>query len=281
MIRKTFVLLWYSLILVVFSGNTCPAEIWPTYIIGPADRVRISVWDEPDFDVELPVRPDGRISLSVIGDVPAAGFTPEQLANIISRKLGGLSNLDLSKEPQVSVLVTQINSFKVHIEGEVARPGGYVFRQPTTLLQLLAQSGGVTTKADLKNSYLLRDNQKQAVDFYALWVKGNPSQNISLSPGDLVFIQNNFDSRVIIMGKVKTPRIISYKSGLTILDAVLQAGGFTEKGAQKNLKIMRYSDGQRKSFTINLDNVLTQKNASRYLNLMPKDIIIVGESAFY
>ena len=238
--------------------------------------MQISVWEIPELNVRIPVRPDGNISLPVLGDIAAAGLTPDQLAQYIRNELIACNIRQDLKDLRVAILVAEANSFKVRIEGEISRPGSYTFRRPTTLLELLADAGGVRDKADLQNSYLLRNNQKQSIDFYRLLNKGETNQNIYLAPGDLIFIAHNFENRLTILGEVRSPQVVSYTPGLTILDVILTAGGPLEGNYHRSVEILRREEGKRRSFSFNLDTVLKAVETSQYTNLAPGDVIIIG-----
>jgi polysaccharide export outer membrane protein len=158
----------------------------PDYVIGPDDTLHVSVWKEPDLTATLPVRPDGKISLPLLNDVPAAGLTPMQLADSISGKLK-----KYVADPRVTVVVTAMNSRRVFVTGEVTHPGAMALLPNMTVLQALS-SAGFTQFANLKRIYLLRtDNGRQVkISFnYKEVVKGaHPEQNIMLRPGDTLVV---------------------------------------------------------------------------------------------
>ena len=120
-------------------------------MIGPEDVLDINVWKEPDMTRVVPVRPDGKISLPLINDVQAAGSTPQQLAATVTEKLRKFIT-----EPQVTVIVTQINSQRVFVVGEVLRAGAFPLIPGMTVLQALASAGGFTTFADVKKIHVMR-----------------------------------------------------------------------------------------------------------------------------
>src|SRR5260221_2700469 len=123
----------------------------PAYTIGPEDVLDISVWKEPDVSRVVPVRPDGRISLPLINDVQAAGLSPQQLAGSVAERLKKFLN-----KPQVTVIVTAINSQRVFVVGEVLRAGAFPLLPGMTVLQALASAGGFTTFADVKKIHVMR-----------------------------------------------------------------------------------------------------------------------------
>jgi polysaccharide export outer membrane protein len=164
-----------------------PATTDPSYVIGPEDVLDINVWKEPDMTRVVPVRPDGKISLPLINDVQAAGSTPQQLATDVTNKLRKFLT-----EPQVTVIVTAINSQRVFVVGEVLRAGAFPLIPGMTVLQALASAGGFTTFADVKKIHVMRlvNGKHTELPFnYREVLKGdNPDQNIKLEPGDTVVV---------------------------------------------------------------------------------------------
>jgi len=159
----------------------------PSYVIGPADVVDVSVWKEPEVSRTIPVRPDGNISLPLLNDVHAAGLTPTQLAAQITVRLNKyLTN------PQVTVIVTAINSQRIYILGEVLRAGAYPLLPGMTMLQALSTAGGFTQFASTKNIYVLREengNQvKHPFNYKEVVSGGKPEQNTTLKAGDTIVV---------------------------------------------------------------------------------------------
>jgi polysaccharide biosynthesis/export protein len=169
------------------GGERTTATTDPKYMIGAQDVLDISVWREPDLSRQVPVRPDGKISLPLLNDVQAMGLTPTQLAAQIT---AGLDKFMTS--PQVTVIVSQINSQRVYILGEVGRAGAYGLLPGMTVLQALSNAGGFTAFANQKGIYVLRqDGGKQQKLFfnYKDVVSGKKTeQNVELKPGDTIVI---------------------------------------------------------------------------------------------
>jgi polysaccharide biosynthesis/export protein len=157
------------------------------YKIGPQDALRIDVWKEPEISRTVPVRPDGKISLPLLNDVQAAGLTATELSGVLTEGLKKFIN-----NPQVTVGVTEINSRRVYVTGEVTRPGALTLVPNMTVLQALSSMGGFTQFARLKNIYVLRtiDGKQQKLPFnYKDVLNGhNPEQNILLQPGDVIVV---------------------------------------------------------------------------------------------
>jgi polysaccharide export outer membrane protein len=164
-----------------------PATDDPNYVIGAQDVLDISVWKEPEVSRTVPVRPDGKISLPLLNDVQAAGLTPSQLAAQLTDSLK-----KFVANPQVTVIVTTINSQRIYLMGEVSRPGAYPLLPGMTVLQAISSGGGFTQFANTKKIYLLRQESGKQVKLpfnYKEVVGGkNPEQNIPLRAGDTIVV---------------------------------------------------------------------------------------------
>jgi polysaccharide biosynthesis/export protein len=167
------------------SANTVATD--PDYKIGPQDMLRIDVWKEPDISRVVPVRPDGKITLPLVNDVQASGLTTTQLAAKIAE---GLKKYITN--PQVTVGVTEINSRKVFVSGEVSHPGAFPLLPNMTVLQALSTAGGFTQFAREKKIYILRMEDGRQVKHpfnYKEAVSGkNIEQNIILEGGDIIVV---------------------------------------------------------------------------------------------
>jgi polysaccharide export outer membrane protein len=167
------------------SAQTGPEDAG--YKIGPQDVLIIDVWKEEGLTRTVPVRPDGKITLPLLNDIQAVGLTPMELAGIISEQLKKYVT-----NPQVTVSVTEINSRRIYVNGEVLKAGAYALLPHMTVLQALSTSGGFTQFARVKSIYVLRtDHGKQTKILfnYKEAVNGkNPEQNIELLPGDVIVV---------------------------------------------------------------------------------------------
>jgi len=157
-----------------------------SYIIGAEDSLQVTVWKEPTMTGTFPVRPDGMISMVLVGDVPAAGLTPMQLGKNIEAKLK-----KYIQDPSVSVVVTAVNSQRIFVIGEVGKVGPLMLSPGMTPLQAISAAGGVTAFANSKHIYILRGGQGKQVKIpfnYKLALKGDNKQLISLQPGDTIVV---------------------------------------------------------------------------------------------
>lgn len=158
----------------------------PEYRMGPEDLLRVSVWENRDLTLDLVVRPDGKISMPLIQDVMAAGRTAVELGAEIQQKL-----TTFIKEPQVSVIVLQINAPKFFVIGNVIRPGTYPLRGETSVLQALSLAGGFTQFASLKNIKLIRNisgkQEVRRINYNKLIDEGGEG-NYLLGSGDTIVV---------------------------------------------------------------------------------------------
>ena len=156
------------------------------YVIGADDTLHISVWKETDLTETLPVRPDGKISMPLLGDVAAAGMTPTELGDSIKEKLK-----KYIADPRVTVVVTAMASRRIFVTGEVTHTGAMPLLPHMTMLQALS-AAGFTQFANTKGIYLLRTEGGKQVKLsfnYKEVVKGlHPEANIELKPGDTVVV---------------------------------------------------------------------------------------------
>lgn len=157
------------------------------YVISPGDVLDIQVWQEPNVSKSVPVRPDGKISLPLVDDVQAAGLTASALTADLTERLKKFIS-----DPQVTVIVAQVNSQRIYITGEVNRGGTYPLEPGMTVLQGLASAGGFTPFANVKKIYVLRGENGKQVKYpfnYKDAIKGkDPAQNILLQPGDTIVV---------------------------------------------------------------------------------------------
>lgn len=165
------------------AGPAQPVDA-KSFIIGAEDVLVIRVWREPELSGNYTVRPDGKISLPLVGELQVAGLTPEELSGAVGKSLTRYIN-----RPEVSVAVQQVNSRKYYIQGEVQRPGAYPLVVPTTVLEALVNAGGFREFANTKKIVILRGGKKRLMFNYRDVTKGkHPEQNIQIQPGDQIIV---------------------------------------------------------------------------------------------
>ena len=171
------------------SGEKSPLIVTKDYIIGPEDVLEITVWRNQDLSKVVAVRPDGRISMPLIGDVTAVGRTPSQLTEEIASRLK-----EFKENPSIAIVVKEVNSYAVFILGEVQRPGKYPLKSKTTLLQGITIAGGFTPTAARNKMVLFRflDNgtgdERMKASYDDIVLRDGSRQNVELKPGDTVVV---------------------------------------------------------------------------------------------
>jgi polysaccharide biosynthesis/export protein len=154
------------------------------YRIGPEDVLQVSVWKNMDISRSVVVRPDGKISLPLVNDVQAAGLTPLELRDVLTKKLA-----DYMPTPEVSIIVSDIKSFKVTVIGEVPRPGRYELKGWTTVLDVLALAGGFTQFASRSSIVILQSDGKSVKRIPFNFNKvASGQENFYLRNGDIVLV---------------------------------------------------------------------------------------------
>ncbi len=174
------------------SPDTPPQSAAPVppkgYVIGAEDILTVNVWKEQEMSRQVPVRPDGMISLPLLGDVKASGLTPLQLQDQLTTDLKKYMS-----DPEVTIIVNQVNSLTFNVVGEVLKPGYYPLTRRMTVLDAIALSGGFKDFAKVKKIYVLRteaDGKQVRLPFnYKNVIKGqNSQQNIELQPRDTLVV---------------------------------------------------------------------------------------------
>jgi len=273
------------------------------YLIGEGDGLDIAVWGVKDLNVSVKVRPDGKITIPGLGDVKASGFTPNALQNDLAQRLK-----ELVKNPIVTVTVREITNSKVYIFGGGVAPGVHDLNRRTTLLQLLctigtlpastsgsptmAVTGGQTLAGggaqptgsgrapDFKKAYVLRNGKKIKEDFTRLFINGEVGEDIVIESNDSIFIPQLPDRNVYVLGAVITPRSIEYREGMTVMESILECGGFTRFAKQNNTVIHRKENNKDISIEVKAKDLMNDADLSQNVKLKPGDYIVVKEGMF-
>jgi polysaccharide export outer membrane protein len=155
------------------------------YVIGAEDVLKIVIWNNAPMSGEFPVRPDGAISIPLLGDVTVAEKTPQQVEEDIARRL---VDGQLIRDPHVSVGLTAVHSKKYYIQGEVNKPGSYDLVVPTTIMEGLVNAGGFRDFANTRKIRILRGSQEFKFNYNQVSHGKNREQNIYLEPGDQIIV---------------------------------------------------------------------------------------------
>jgi len=245
------------------------------YRIGPKDLLEIAVFGLPELSQTVRVSEDGSITMSLLGKVEVAGLTAQEL----EKKLASILDKQFTKEARVTVFIKEYQ--KVSIIGAVGKPGMYELVGPTTLLQVIAQAGGITAQA-MNELYVYRlgKDSKQTritINVEELMIKGNQDLNISLQPNDVVSVPMDQTLNVFVYGEVKNPGAIPFLGSkkITLLQAIAQAGGTSEWAKKSGVMIKRKDKktGKEIKINVNLKNMINGKVAD--ILLEEGDVVIV------
>jgi polysaccharide export outer membrane protein len=245
------------------------------YRIGPKDLLEITVFGLPELSQTVRVSEDGSITLSILGRIKVSGFTAQEL----ERELALILDKQYTKEARVTVFIREYQ--KVSVIGAVGRPGQYELVGPTSLLQVIAQAGGLTAQAmNELFVYRLGKDGKQtriAIMVEELMINGNQDLNIELQPKDVVSVPIDQTQNVFVYGEVNSPGAIAYLASkkITLVQAIAQAGGTTEWAKKSRVMIKRKDKktGKEWKIRVNLKRVINGRVAD--IVLEEGDVIIV------
>lgn len=244
------------------------------YVIGEGDGLDIAVWGVKDLNVSVRVRPDGKISIPGLGEMTVTGMTPKELQSTLGVKLK-----DLVKNPIVTVTVSDITNSKVYVFGGGVKSGVYDLNRKTTLLQLLCSIGEVKD-ADLRRAYVLRGGKKIKEDFSKLYTDGEMVEDVAIESNDAIFIPLLQDKYVYVLGAVNTPRYIEYREGMTVMEAILESGGFTKFAKQNATTIFRKEGGKEITIPVKAKELIRDGDLNQNVKMKQGDYIIVREGLF-
>jgi polysaccharide export outer membrane protein len=277
--RKNFILIGLLGLLVVlglFPGE-CRSE--REYGIGPGDVLIIRVWGHQDLTQEVVVSPEGSFRFPLVGEVRAVGRSADEVGMILTERLADGYLVD----PQVEVIIKEYKSQKVYVLGEVIRPGAYQLASRASIVEIISKAGGLSEEAgdvaqivrgrnDWKKDKPLRPGQEGVGKVIQLDLRGliagkDDSENVEIQDGDTIFVPKA--EVFFIFGEVGQPGKYKWEKNLTVLKAVIIAGGFTEIASKRRIKIRRRVSEEETKIRAKLDTFVE-----------PGDTVIVPESFF-
>ncbi len=251
------------------------------YRVGAGDVLAIDVFGLDEMDRKVRVQRDGKISLPLLGVFSVAGLDLEDAELLIA---GMLRDKRLVREPQVSIFVEELLSRAVNVQGAVVKPGVYQLIGSKSLLEVIGEAGGIREDSGARVLVLRREageERKMDLDLEALVAGDNRSVNIPLLPGDIVMVPFSRRLTVYVTGAVEQPGPVSYQSsdGITVLQAIIAAGGPTPRANLKNVHILRKlpAGGQQK-IKANIKKIQSGKMDDVVLER--NDTVVVGEWFF-
>lgn len=244
------------------------------YVIGKHDVLSIHVWGEEALSGQAVVRPDGKISLPGIGSVQAEGLTPTGLQRNITGRL-----TELVFEPRVSVMVQTFRSNSVVVHGPGVKSATVGLEGRVTLLQLLAQVSP-DAGADLQNAYLERGGKSVASDFSGLFLRGDTAADMEVKAGDRIFIPLRANRFVYVEGAVAKPATLPHYEGMTVVEAIHLAGGFTKFADRNDTSVLRKGASGPEVLLLRLNDFTEEGDFAQNIAVQGGDIIVVRKGWF-
>jgi polysaccharide export outer membrane protein len=239
--------------------------------------MKIEVWGEPNLSAEQAVDPKGYISMPLLGQMHVEGLTQQKLTDNICK---GLEKYVV--KPKVQITFLQFRKPKVHVLGQVNRPGLYEFKQGDKAMEAIAQAGSFTEAADLKGALLThRDSQKAIpLDLHKLFYDGDMSQNLILEDGDTIYIPEDTKNKCFVLGEVYRPGPYRLQENMTVIEAISMAGGPTKRGYLNRTCVIRSADtGKAQRIQLDMNQFIKNADLSKNIALQPGDVVYVPETS--
>lgn len=251
------------------------------YKIGPQDLLEISVFGLDEMNKTVRVSEDGDITLPLLGQIIVQNLTGSEL----EQKLARLLAEKYLQDPQVTVFIREYRSRRVSIIGAVSEPGRYELIGHQTLLHMIAQAGGMTNQVG-EEIIVVRTQEDGTskslrIPIDDLILKGDPSLNIPLKPGDIVNIPIDMEVNVYVFGQVRSPGALKVKKSNipTLIQAIAQAGGFSDRAAKRRVVLKRKNElGKEEEIKVNVKAIIKGKKED--IQLQEDDVVFVPETIF-
>lgn len=259
------------------------------FTLGPGDKLEIELLSEPASKTTTTVAPDGKIYFNLLPGVDVWGLTLGQAKAQLERELGKY----IREQPQVSLVLRDVESRHVWILGHVQAPGIYPLAAPMTLLEALSLAGGTLSLssfrqaeafgasdelADLRRSFIIRNGKMLPIDFQRLVHMGDLSQNIYLEPDDFIYLPAATAREIYVLGAVTEPRAVPFKQGMTVASAIASAYGTVNGAYLQHVAVVRGSLSHPQIAVVDYKYVIRGKASD--LALQPNDIVYVPFSPY-
>ena len=251
------------------------------YVINSGDIFNISIYGEPELSIkEGVVKPDGTLTVAMIGDVKVSGLSVNEAMDKISKKLH-----HFLQDAIVSLVPVKFKAQSYIILGKVNSPGNYPVQENTTLLDAIADAGGFSIGlfqsstielADLEHAFIRRGLKVLPVDFTELARKGNPLHDIPLEDGDYIYIPSSLNTEVYVLGEVPNPGYFGYQERLTLTQLISHAGGYKETANINQVAVIRDYIKNPSVYIIDLEKIIEGKSID--FMLKPYDIAFIPKS---
>lgn len=266
------------------AAKAAPSSWRERYTLGPGDTLLIRFYGKPDLTREnITVTPDGFITYLDAVNTRAAGLTINELRSALEKSLS-----NSYRQPRLVIVPLNLRSKNYAILGKVKRPGVYTLDRPMTLIEAIGRCEGIEIGlfehrsielADYARSYIVRDGKRLDVNFEDLFLRGKLEQNLSLEPGDYIFIASSIANDYYVLGAVTSPGFQGFSNDATVITAIANRGGFTRTAYRERVLVVRGSLSTPQTFVIDVDAML--RGTIPAFRLEPKDIVFVNNRPWY
>jgi polysaccharide biosynthesis/export protein len=246
------------------------------YRFGPGDIVSIQVWRRPELSQDgILVSPDGFITVPRLGSIPVLGKSVGEVKEMVT------SRLELFYiKPEVTIRVQEFHNNKAFVLGRVSKPGVINFPGRGTLLEALALAGGIPDQnkdTSLTKCAIIRGNDTIIwIDLQDMLRNGNMALNAPIRNNDVIYIPESSDEMVYVLGEVQTPGALQIRGGMTVLKAVMLAGGMNKNANTEKVFVIRQQTLKGEVIRVDMKNLLEHGDFSKNFSLMPNDIVYVS-----
>jgi polysaccharide export outer membrane protein len=271
---------WLTLFLLSIAGSAfAQAASTEAYRLKPEDVISIRVFGEEDMNVDAPINLDGTISVPLLGFIDAAGKTAAELERHVYTEL---KTREFFIDPKVTVNIIKFRELRASVTGAANRPGEFLFKPGDRVLSLISQAQGYAfNRADLRRTYLVRKGSMEQIplDLHSMLVRGDMSQNYELKDGDIISIPETRANRVSVIGFVQRPGQFDWFEGMTLADAVSQAGGEVPyRSRMSQVQIQRMTPGREyeyQRFKVDFTKFTSKNDFSQNVALAPGDVVYI------
>jgi polysaccharide export outer membrane protein len=249
------------------------------YQVGAKDLLEISVFEVPELNITVRVSENGMISLPLLGELRAEGLNRLEL----EKRIAGMLEKNFLKNAQVTIFIKEFQSKKISIMGAVKNPGMQDLIGRQSLLQVLSMAGGLSDQASdtvvVFRQFKNAPGLSLSIQLDQLLLKANPKYNIPVFPGDIINVPGSQFLDIYVFGQVKNPGAVRMKMGsdqVTLLRAIAQAGGFTDRARRGKVMITRSEDGVEKKINVDVKDILG--GGRKDFALQAFDVVFVPES---
>lgn len=263
------------------QGKPAGAVSWrQRYELGPGDVLNFSLYGRPELDRRgLRIAPDGTVNFLEANEVSIAGKTIDEARLILEQKL-----TSHFKNPRIIITPEEIGSKRFTILGKVINKGVYTLDRPMSLVEAVANAGGMETGlyekstvelADLDRSFISRDGQPMKVNFRKLFLESDMKENLSIEPGDFIYIASSVMNQYYVFGAVRSPGVQGFSPGASVASTMARREGITEKAWLDRILVVRGTLDRPEVIPVNLKSILAGQEKD--FPLLPRDIVYVAD----